>query len=138
MQGSAKGGAADPSGGMADLGQRYVAAIVAHDWMGVASCFEPDARFHAVTPTEKRPYREHIGGAAIADQIRAWFGDADVTELVESTVEPLLDVVAIRYRVHEHEPGGWYLVEQVAYATPGTRAFRSMDLLCSGFRSVAH
>ena len=123
---------AEPTG----YGERFVAAIVAHDWVSIASCFEPDARFHAVTPTEKRPYREHIGGAAIADQMRAWFGDADVTELVSSTVEPLVDRILIRYRIHEHEPDGWYLVEQFASATPGERAFTAMDLVCSGFRPV--
>ena len=116
-------------------GERFVAAIVAHDWVSIASCFEPDALFHAVTPT-KRPYREHVGGAAIADQMRAWFGDADITELVSSAVEPLVDRIVIRYFIHEHEPDGWYLVEQTAYATPGERAFAAMDLLCSGFRPV--
>ncbi len=119
-----------------EVGNRFIGAIVAHDWVGVASCFEPDASFRAVVDNDSHPFRDHVGGPAVADQIRKWFGDADVTELVDSHVELMVDTVAIHYRIHEHEPDGWYVVEQVAYATPGERAFRAMKLACSGFRSV--
>ena len=37
----------------------------------------------------------------------------------------------------EHEPNGWYLVEQLAYATPGEGCFTRMNLACSGFRPVS-
>lgn len=114
-----------------------MSAIVDHDWAGVASCFEPDAHFRAVVPNEERPFRDYVGGAAAADQIRKWFGDADVTELVDSEVEEVADRIVIRYRIHEHEPDGWYLVGQMAYATPGERVFARMNLACSGFRPVA-
>ena len=117
------------------LGRRFVAAIVAHDWDGVAACFAPDARLVAVVPKE-RPFREKAGRAEAAGLIQAWFGDADVTELISSDVEPLADRIRIAYRVHEHEPDGWYLVEQVAYATLGEGGFADMNLTCSGFRPV--
>ena len=61
---------------------------------------------------------------------------ADITELVASAVQPLADRIIIRYRIHEHEPDGWFLVEQTAIATPAN-AFTAMDLVCSGFRPVA-
>ena len=92
------------------LGRRFVAAIVAHDWDGVAACFAPDARLVAVIPRE-HPFREKAGREEAAGLIRAWFGDADVTELVSSEVEPLVDRIRIAYRVHEHEPDGWYIVD---------------------------
>ncbi|MEX0625058.1 MAG: hypothetical protein WD402_00765 [Chloroflexota bacterium] len=118
-----------------DLGHRFV-AIVAHDWDGVAACFEPGAEFRAVVPSEKRPFREFTGGEAAADQIQKWFGYADVTELVEGRVEQIADRVRISYHIHEHEPEGWYDVEQVAFVTPGEAGFEKMNLLCSGFRLV--
>ena len=117
------------------LGRRFVEAIVAHDWEGVAACFAPDARFVAVVPKE-RPFREKAGSEEAAGLIRGWFGDADVTELVTSDVEPLADRIRIAYRIHEHEPDGWYLVEQVAYADVGDAGFTAMNLACSGFRLV--
>ena len=117
-----------------ELGRRFVKSIVAHDWQGVASCFAPDARFLAVVANETTPFREKIGGDAAAEQISRWFGDADVTELVSSEVEPMADRIKIVYRIHEHEPDGWYLVEQLAYATPGEGGFVRMNLACSGFR----
>ena len=119
-----------------ELGRRFVTAIVAHDWDAVAACFMPDARFVAVVPREK-PFRERAGREDATALIRAWFGDADITELVSSEVEPLADRVRIAYRIHEHEPDGWYLVEQVAYATLGDGGFADMNLACSGFRPTS-
>jgi hypothetical protein len=119
-----------------DLGHRFVAAIVAHDWDAVAACFAPGAEFRAVVPNAKRPFREMTGGDAAAEQIRKWFGDADVTQLVEGGVEPIADRIRIQYLIHEHEPDGWYDVEQVAFVTPGAEGFETMNLVCSGFRPV--
>ena len=118
------------------LGRRFVDAIVAHDWDAVAACFAPDARLIAVVPKEK-PFREKAGREDAAALIRAWFGDADVTELVSSEIEPIADRIRIAYRIHEHEPDGWYLVEQVAYATVSDDGFADMNLACSGFRPVS-
>ena len=117
-----------------DLGHRFVEAIVAHDWKAVAACFEPSAEFRAVVPNVQRPFREYVGGDAAAAQIQRWFGDADVTELVEGGVEQIADRVRITYRIHEHEADGWYDVEQVAFVTPGKAGFERMNLVCSGFR----
>ena len=117
------------------LGRQFVEAIVAHDWEALAGCFAPDARFTAVVPKEDA-FRDRAGREAAARQLQAWFGDADVTELVSSEVEPIADRVRIMYRIHEHEPDGWYLIEQIAYATVGAEGFSEMNLACSGFRSV--
>jgi hypothetical protein len=117
------------------MGRSFIDSIVAHDWDRVAACFEPGARFRAVVPNAN-PFRDRTGGTEAAAQIRAWFGDADVTELVGSTVEPMGDRVHLAYRIHEHEPDGWYLVEQHAYITPGAQGIAYMNLLCSGFRPV--
>ena len=119
-----------------ELGRRFVDSIVAHDWDGVAACFTADARFVAVVPREK-PFREKAGREDATALIRAWFGDADITELVSVEVEPLADRFRIAYRIHEHEPDGWYLVEQVAYATLGDGGFADMNLACSGFRPTS-
>ena len=117
------------------LGRRLIDGIVAHDWAAIADCFEPDARLRAVVPQEN-PFRDRVGAQEAADQIRRWFGDADVTELVSSSVEPMGDRVHVAYRIHEHEPDGWYLVEQQAFITPGEGGIAFLNLVCSGFRPV--
>jgi hypothetical protein len=118
------------------LGRRFVDAIVAHDWEALASCFAPDTRLVAVVPKE-HAFRERNGREAATKQLQTWFGDADVTELVSSEIEPLADRVRIVYRIHEHEPDGWYIVEQIAYATVGEEGFADVNLACSGFRPVS-
>ena len=44
------------------LGCRVVEAIVAHDWMGIALCFEPEANFRAVMANDDRAFRDYEGG----------------------------------------------------------------------------
>jgi hypothetical protein len=117
------------------LGRRFIDAIVAQDWESLAQCFASNVRLVAVVPRE-HPFREKAGRDQATGLIRAWFGDADVTELVSSEVEPLADRIRIAYRIHEHEPDGWYLVEQVAYATLEGGSFTDVNLACSGFRPV--
>lgn len=126
--------AIDDARGLA-IGQRFIDAIVAHDWAAIAECFEPEGRLRAVVPN-RDPFRDRIGGEEAAAQLRRWFGDADATELLSSTVEPMADRFHVAYRIHEHEPDGWYLVEQQAYITMGTHAIAYMNLVCSGFRPV--
>jgi SnoaL-like protein len=124
----------DVDGGMA-IGRTFVDAIVQRDWEALARCFEPDATFQAVTPNANA-FRDRAGREAAARQLQAWFGDADVTELVSCTVEPIEDRIHVGYRIHEHEPDGWYLVEQHAFFTPGTTGIAAMSLVCSGFMRV--
>jgi hypothetical protein len=126
---------ADPQDDGITLGRRFIDAIVARDWDGLAACFDPDVRFTAVVPKDNA-FRDRHGAEEAARQLKAWFGDADITELVTSEVDAVKDRVKIAYRIHEHEPDGWYLVEQIAYATAGERGFRYMNLACSGFRPV--
>jgi len=124
-----------PSADAAALGHRFVEAIVGHDWDGIASCFSQNARLVAVVPRE-HPFREKSGAEDAAILIKGWFGDADITELVRSEVVQVADRLRISYLIHEHEPDGWYLVEQVAYATLEDGRFADMNLACSGFQSV--
>ena len=113
----------------------FVDAIVRHDWDRIAACFAPESHFRAVVPNES-PFRDRLGGSEAAAQIQRWFGDADITELVSSVIEAMGDRVHVAYRIHEHEPDGWYLVEQQAFITPSASGFAFMNLVCSGFRPV--
>lgn len=119
-----------------DQGRRFVDALTSHDWEGLAACFAEGARFRAVVPNSEHPFRDGTGGADAAAQLRRWFGDADVTELVASTVEMVGDRLHVAYRIREHESDGWFLVEQQAFITPSPAGIAYLNLVCSGFRPL--
>jgi len=119
-----------------ELGEAFLASIRDRDWAALAATFAPDARFHAVVDNQAHPFRDKAGGDDAAAQVARWFDDGDVHEVVASGVEPLADRVHVWYRVHNHEPDGWHLVEQHVFAEPAPDAdgFRRVVLACSGFR----
>jgi hypothetical protein len=117
------------------IGYRFVRSIADRDWAALAACFTSTAEFHAVT-CGGQPFREKRGSAAIADQIRAWFQDGDVHELLESHVDVFVDRLHVRYRIRNREHGTWYLVEQHAFLRPGPDGIAACDLLCSGFLPI--
>jgi hypothetical protein len=118
------------------VGHRFLRAIAERDWESLERLFAPDAIFRAVVPSQT-PFREHQGGAAAAGQVSVWFKDADVHEVLESDVEVIAYRLRVRYRVRNHEPEGWFLVEQQAYLTTGPKGIEACNLICSGFRPIA-
>jgi len=119
-----------------ELGARFLTAIESRDWSLLASCFAPEARFKALVPNKERPFRDHSGRSPSAQQIRVWFDDSDVHELLDSSTEVIVDRVHVRYRVRCHDADGWFMVEQHAFLEPGPEGIESCNLLCSGFRPV--
>lgn len=120
-----------------ECGQSFLAAFAARDWGALETLFAPDALLRAVIPKSERPFRDRQGAADAAKQIRSWFQDADVFEILDSGVTPMVDRVHVWYRVRVHEPDGWSVVEQQLYLTPGSDGIRLCNLVCSGFRPIA-
>src|SRR4029077_17625648 len=119
------------------IGAEVVASIEERDWPRLAACLAPDVVFRAITPTKARPMRELVGPVDTSAQIPLWFHDADIHELVASTVEPIADRLHISYRVRCREDGRWLLVEQQLFATLTGDRIVHLDLLCSGFNDTA-
>lgn len=119
-----------------ELGEAFLAGVRGRDWAAVAATFAPAAKFQAVVDNEANPFRDRVGGEDAAAQVARWFDDGDVHEVVAGGVEAMSDRVHIWYRVHNHEPDGWHLVEQHVFAEPARDAdgFRRAVLCCSGFR----
>src|SRR4051812_1249184 len=119
-----------------ELGDAFLAAVRDRDWPGLAATFAPDGRFLAVVDNEAKPFREQVGGEAAATQVARWFDDGDIHEVVASGTEMVSDRVHVWYRVRNHEPDGWNLVEQHVFAEPDGDGdgFRKVVLACSGFR----
>ena len=118
-----------------EQGRQLLEGIVARDWDRVAATIAPEGRFLAVVANEEHPFREHIGPEAATQQIRRWFDDSDEVALIGGQVDAVADRVRINYRIRGHDPDdGWYLIEQLIHATPGTEGYTRMNLACSGFR----
>jgi hypothetical protein len=115
----------------------FIAAIATRDWTALERCFTESSRFTAAIPNEKSPFRDRAGGEEIAAQFRAWFGDADPYEVVDSSIEGIADRTRVAYRIRCFEDGEWQVVEQQAYLTASDGVIERMNLTCSSFLPTA-
>jgi hypothetical protein len=122
---------------MTEAGRAFIDAIATRDWTALERCFAESSRFTAAVPNEKNPFRDRAGGEEIAAQFRAWFGDADPYEVVDSSVDEIADRTRIVYRIRCFEDGEWQVVEQQAYLTASDGVIERMNLTCSGFLPTA-
>jgi SnoaL-like domain len=118
-----------------DIAEELIDALAAQDFERVERCLAPDVAFHAVVPGTGS-FRDRAGAQEAAKQLRTWFGDADPLELLEHSVEPVVDKLRLSYRFAAFEDEQWHIVEQQAYAVVGERGIAKLDLVCSGFRPV--
>jgi hypothetical protein len=118
-----------------DVAEEFIEALSAQDFERVGRCFAPDIAFHAVVPGTGS-FRERSGAEETANLFRMWFGDAEPLELLNSSVEPVVDKLRISYRFSAFEDDQWQVVEQQGYAVVGERGIEKLDVACSGFRPV--
>ena len=114
-----------------EIGEKFVSALIAQDFAALQECFAPEVRFRALVP---KGVREAATAEEAAAWLRKWFGDSDQMELQASRAETVQDRLHISYKLHEHEAGEWFLIEQQAYCTVSDGLITDMALLCSGFR----
>jgi len=115
--------------------ERFLQALDARDFDGIASCFAPDARLRALVPTA---LRDDEGNAAVAERFRYWVGEMTDFAISDTAVEEFVDRVHIRYRMSGVDPeDGAVICEQQAYLTLEGDAITAMNLVCSGWRPAA-
>jgi TusA-related sulfurtransferase len=115
--------------------QRFVAALAARDFDGLAAGLAPDVRFRYLVPSGSGELRGQDQATA---KFRDWFGDADALEVESTRIEALPDRTSARYRFLLHEQDGWKEVEQQTYVdVDEEERIAGIDLLCSGFRPTA-
>ncbi len=112
------------------IGTEFVRALSERNWDGLRSLLQPSVRFRALIPPG---LREASSDVEASGHFRQWFSKADAFELMEFTVESLLDRVRIAYQFRLHEDR-WYRIEQQAFCVVTGDKIEKMDLLCSGFR----
>ena len=111
---------------------RLLDAIARKDFPAMRACFADDARLRALVPSA---LREDEGPEAIEARFRFWWEAIDRFEVLDSDVDPLADLVHVRYRLAGVDPeDGPVVGEQQAYLEVGDGRIRGMNLVCSGMR----
>ena len=110
--------------------ERFVSALRARDFDGIAGCFGADSLLVAVVPPG---IREDTGPEEIAARDRRWLDDGMAT-VHEAEATPFSDLTRIRYVV-EAEDGTAY--EQTAYAEIEADRIVRVRIACSGHRPAA-
>lgn len=115
-------------------GRAFLEALTARDFESVEASLDPDIRFRGLLPGG---LRELSGAAAVTDQLRSWFEEADAFEVEEIVAEDIADRLRISYRFRLHDEDGWAVIEQQAFCDVDDGRIERIDLVCSGFRPVA-
>jgi hypothetical protein len=110
---------------------RFLDAVSARDFDGIAACFHDDARMRALVPSR---LRDETGPDAIADRYRFWLGDADTVELLAREHDEIVGRERLRYRLRiVHPQNGEQVMEQEGYAKVTGDRITALNLVCSGF-----
>jgi hypothetical protein len=114
------------------VAERFLQALQARDFEGIASCFAPNSRLRALVPTA---VREDEGSDAVGERFRYWVGEMTDFAISETAVEEFVDRLHVRYRMSgiDSEDGA-VMCEQQAYLTLENDAIADMNLVCSGWR----
>ena len=117
------------------VAERFLRALEARDFDGIASCFAPNARLRALVPSA---LREDEGSQAVAERFRYWLGEMSDFAISDTAVDEFVDRVHVRYRMSGVDPeDGAVMSEQQAYLTLEDDAIAAMNLVCSGWRPAA-
>jgi ketosteroid isomerase-like protein len=122
----------DPQTG-ADLGVRFVDALVAKDRDALTGLFDPQVEFRGLTPSRHWEASDPDGVADIV--FGSWFEPHDrVRDTLEAGSEPFADRRHLRYRLRVESDGTDYVVEQQGFFDIEGGRITRMSLMCSGFR----
>jgi hypothetical protein len=120
------------------LAGAFLEGLAAQDFSRLGQALAARAQLRALLPAG---LMERTGAEVITEQFDGWFGDTVDFELVEATVGEVGGRLHLHWRLRlqaERLGGGWFVVEQQAYAdtADGGRIAR-LDLLCTGYRREA-
>ena len=109
--------------------ERFLSALEARDFDGIAGCFHADALLVAVVPPG---IREDAGPEQIAARYRRWL-DEGVATVPEAEATAFSDLAKLRYVV---EAADGTAFEQTAYAEIADDRLFRLRVACSGHRPV--
>jgi len=118
-----------------EVGDAFLEALTAREFTAARELLADDVRFRMLVPIG---LMTESGADATIGRFRGWFGDADPLEVVASSSGEVEGRAAIIYRFRLHDADGWQVIEQHLMLDIGSDTrITAIDLLCSGFRSIA-
>jgi ketosteroid isomerase-like protein len=120
---------------VAELGERFVAALSTRDTDALVGLLAPDVDFRGMTPGR---FWEASAADAVLAILYQWFEPTDVVEEVVDVVNStVVDRQCVDYRFRVRNPDGLHEVEQRAYYDgDGDGRIALMRVICSGFRPL--
>ena len=125
----------DTSRELRDVATAFLNALTARDFAAARSVLADELPMRMLVPGG---LMSDVGADAAIGRISSWFTVADPFEVEASSAVEVEGRAAVTYRLRLHKPDGWYLIEQhlMLDVDAGGR-ITAIDLLCSGFRSIA-
>lgn len=118
-----------------DVATVFLNALTARDFTTARSVLADELAMRMLVPPG---FMTDEGGDAAIGWFSSWFTDADPFQVEASSAEEVEGRAAVTYRLRLHKPNGWYLIEQHLMLDVGADGrITAIDLLCSGFRSIA-
>ncbi len=118
-----------------EVGAAFLDALTTREFDAARALLADDVRFRMLVPNALMT--ESDADATIGRFI-GWFGEADPFEVEASTAGEVEGRAAIIYRFRLRDADGWQAIEQHLMLDVGPDGhIAGIDLLCSGFRSIA-
>jgi hypothetical protein len=115
--------------------ESFLAALAAQDFSKLGGALAAGACLRALLPSG---FREWHGAEVIAGRFTRWFGDTEDFDFVEGAVGEVGGRLYLHWRLRlraERLGGGWFTVEQQAYAdSDESGRIARLDLVCTGYR----
>jgi TusA-related sulfurtransferase len=118
-----------------DAATAFLNALTARDFAAARSVLADELPMRMLVPGG---LMNEVGAEAAISRISSWFIDADPFQVEASSANEIEGRPAVTYRLRLHKPDGWYLIEQhLMLDVDADGRITAIDLLCSGFRSIA-
>jgi hypothetical protein len=115
--------------------ESFLAGLAAQDFTKLGGALAAGACLRALLPAD---FREWHGAEAIAGRFARWFGDTEDFDFVEGAVGEVGGRLYLHWRLRlraQRLGGGWFTVEQQAYAdSDESGLIARLDLVCTGYR----
>jgi TusA-related sulfurtransferase len=117
------------------VGAAFLDALTTRDFAAARGFLADDVRFRMLVPSGLMTESD---ADATINRFMSWFGDADAFEVEASSSGEVEGRAAIIYRFRLRDAGGWQAIEQhLMLNVDADGRVEAIDLLCSGFRSIA-